>query len=102
VTDADQFWRLEAVSAALQSAYQTVFGDTTRGGRAVLMDLAYFCHGYAPTNSEREAGRRDVWLHIQKRLLLRPEELAAIVARLTPEQRIALMTRDTYAATSGG
>lgn len=98
----DHFWHLEGMQAALSAAYQTVFGETTRGGRSVLSDLAYYCHAFSPTTTDREAGRRDVWLHIQKRLLLRPEEITAIIARLTPEQRIALMTRGDYAASSGG
>ncbi len=59
----------------------------TPAGKGVLVDLAKFCHANAPTTTERQAGRRDVWLHLQRFLRLDEEELAVMFAGLTPEQR---------------
>lgn len=71
------FWR------ANQRAYQQWFGSPA--GREVLKDLAVFCHANKRTvipgdrdSSLLLAGRQEVWLRIQERLNLTPEQLAAI------------------------
>ena len=80
-------------TAQLQRAYQNVFGEHTAGAEAVLEDLAIVCRAYAPAHSKREQGMRDVWLHIQRRLQLQTDELAAVIStRLSPAQRVALFS----------
>ncbi len=56
-------------------------------GKGVLLDLCKFCYASAPTTTERQAGRRDVWLHLQRFLQMNEEELAVLYSALTPEQR---------------
>lgn len=70
-------------------AYQIVFcGEDKAAAKAlVLLDLARYCHADAPCNSERESGRRDVWLRIRQMTKLPDEELTVLYAKLTPEQR---------------
>lgn len=68
-------------------AYQLTFAKARSASAIVLMDLARYCHASSPCNSEREQGRRDVWLHIQKHLRLSDEEYTVLMAGLTHEQR---------------
>lgn len=68
-------------------SYQLTFNRARSGTPIVLMDLARFCHAYAPCSNDREQGRRDVWLHIQKHLRLSDEEYVVLMAGLTHEQR---------------
>ena len=56
-------------------------------GRAVLIDLAPFCFANASTRTEREAGRREVWLRISQMMNLSEEDLTVLFARLSPEAR---------------
>lgn len=65
---------------SLSQAYRMTFGDAKAEGHKlyVLEDLAQFCHANTPTLTEREAGRRDVWLRIQEHLHLSPEQLMAL------------------------
>lgn len=60
---------------------------STPEGKATLSYLAKFCHAFSPTKGEREEGRRDVWLFLQKHLRLNEEEVTVMFAGLTPEQR---------------
>jgi hypothetical protein len=53
----------------------------------VLADLAPFCCAAAAAVTEREIGRRDVWLRIMHFRRMDDEELAVLYAGLTPEQR---------------
>lgn len=87
----DPLWPFFRVTGELQQSYQLAFAEGA--GRAVLLDLAKLCFAYAPTTTEREQGMRDVWLHIQKRLALRDEELVAVLAKLNPEQRASMFDR---------
>jgi hypothetical protein len=91
--ETDPLWPFYQITAEVQRAYHITFSDATPGGKTVLYDLARFCHAYAPAEDQREIGRRDVWLHIQKRMLLRDEELMAHLGHLTPEKRMALFDR---------
>lgn len=93
IQEDDKLWPFYRATVEVQRAYQNVFGDSTVGSTTVLLDLAKLCFAHAPTTTEREQGMRDVWLHIQKRLRLRDEELAALLAKLTPEQRTAMFDR---------
>lgn len=86
----DAIWPFYRVTLSIQRAFQNVFGQETPGSDTVLADLAKYCHAEAPTTSEREAGRRDVWLHIRRRLQLRDHELTALYARLSPQARLAI------------
>jgi len=75
-----EFWRRE------KAAYQTFF----RGpyGQKVLADFADFCHAFkttanpAATEPERmiwmREGRRQVWLFLQHRLELTPQQLSVL------------------------
>lgn len=70
--------------------YCALFGgphNRTPDGRAVLLDLSRYCHANSPTTTEREIGRRDVWLRLQRFLNIDEEELVVLMAGLTPEQR---------------
>jgi hypothetical protein len=66
----------------------------TPDGRAVLTDLAPFCFANAACRTERDTGRRDVWLHIQKHLKMNEDELAVLFAGLGPEARHKLWKPD--------
>lgn len=93
IAEGDPLWPFYRITVPIQRAYKTVFGTGTPGGTTVLADLARYCFANAPTNNDREQGRRDVWLFIQKRLQLRDEEFLAIFAKLTPEQRRSMYER---------
>lgn len=56
-------------------------------GKVILRDLAKLCLATAPTKTERDLGKRDVWLHIQRFMQLNDEELTVLFQPLTPEQR---------------
>ena len=64
--------------------YMQTFG--TAEGKAVLKHLAKFCRANEDTIGATDAqtyvaiGRREVWLYIQKRLTLSPEELTDLIA----------------------
>ena len=53
----------------------------------MLADLAPFCCAAAAAVTEREIGRRDVWLRIMHFRGMDDEELAVLYAGLTPERR---------------
>src|SRR6266566_2788859 len=55
--------------------------------QAVLKDLAWYCHAESACTTDREAGRRDVWLRIMHFLRLPEDELAILYAGLSPEDR---------------
>jgi hypothetical protein len=59
----------------------------TPQGKATLRYLAKYCHASSPTEGDREQGRRDVWLYLQRFLKLNEEELAILYGALTPEER---------------
>lgn len=71
-----EFWRREKV------AYRTVFG--AQYGDKVLADIADFCHAFKTTATDQEhmtwmrEGRRQVWLFLQHRLELTPQQLSAL------------------------
>lgn len=56
-------------------------------GKVILRDLAKVCLACAPTKTERDEGKRDVWLHMQRFMQLNDEELTVLFQPLTPEQR---------------
>lgn len=68
-----------------RAAYRTIFGMPE--GKAVLRDLAPFCFASAPATTERDIGRRDVWLRLQHFLQMDEEELVVLYAALSPEGR---------------
>lgn len=55
-----------------------------------LRDLAWFCHAESDCTTERELGRREVWLRIRRIRDLSDDELTVLYAALTPEQRYQL------------
>ncbi len=71
-------------------AYGLSFPRAAAHSKVVLRDLAKFCFADAPCASERDQGRRDVWLHIRKMLVLTDEELTLLYAGLTAEQRLQI------------
>jgi hypothetical protein len=73
-------WRLYRRLARKQVAYRQI-------PDAVLTDLAVFCRAHAPAATEREIGRRDVWLRLMHFRRMHDEELAVLYAGLSPEQR---------------
>lgn len=75
-----RLWALYRRLSPRQTAYRQI-------PNAVLVDLAGFCRAHAPAVTEREIGRRDVWLRIAQMRELHDEELAVLRAGLTPEQR---------------
>ncbi len=84
-----KLWRVYRRLARTQDAYREI-------PDAVLIDLAGLCHAYAPAVTEREIGRRDVWLWIQQYREMSGEELAVLRANLTPHQRNFLWHPDQY------
>jgi hypothetical protein len=58
--------------------------------QAVLKDLAWFCHAESDCTTEREAGRREVWLRLVRFLRLNEEELTILYSGLSPEDRFQL------------
>ena len=77
------FWRLHRRLLRVREAYRGIPEE-------VLVDLAPFCCAMAPAATEREIGRRDVWLRIARMRQMRDEELAALYAGLSPEERFIL------------
>jgi hypothetical protein len=81
-----------------QYDYQIVFrnaqpiDENVRAGcaRRVVLDLMRFCHAEASTLTERQQGRREVWLYVNRFLHLDPEELTVLQAGLSLEDRYAL------------
>jgi hypothetical protein len=78
----ENWQRLIDKIAARSGIYKRCFGNPD--GRAVLKDLARVCHANATTWHE-DASRRDVmigyreiYLYIQRKLNLTPEEIAAL------------------------
>lgn len=53
----------------------------------VLQDLATYCFANAATSSDREQGRRDVWLRINQFIRMSDEDLTILAAKLGPEAR---------------
>ncbi len=76
----DRLWVMYRRLTRRQQAYRQI-------PNIVLVDLAGFCRAHAPALTEREIGRRDVWLRIAQFRNLQDEELAVLHAGLTPEQR---------------
>lgn len=71
----------------LQRDYQTVFEAESPVVEKVLNDLKIFCradestfHADARLHAVLE-GRREVWLHIERQLKLKPDELIARIIR---------------------
>jgi hypothetical protein len=64
-----------------KTAYQQTFNKESLAVKAVLKDLAKFCHANATTVTPSERlsavleGRREVFLRIQQHIYLTPEEL---------------------------
>lgn len=85
INASDTFQRFIRFLRPKQLAYRTTFQGS--GADTVLRDLSHFCFACAPTSSERELGRRDVWLHIQQFLRMKEEDLAVLHAKLGPEAR---------------
>ena len=86
--DPPWFRRLAAVFEAntrRRRAIRQAFA--TPEGKAVLRYLAVFCHATSPTTTERQNGRRDVWLFLQQHIQMDEDELAVLAADLTAEQR---------------
>lgn len=81
-----------------QTDYDIVFKNAAelpndmRAGasRRVQLDLARFCHAYANTHTERQLGRREVWLYLSRMLHLDAEELAVLQSGLSLEERFQL------------
>lgn len=73
-------WRLYRRLLPKQRAYRDI-------PDVVIADLAVYCRANAPATSEREIGRRDVWLRIRHFREMPGEELAVLYASLSPEQR---------------
>src|SRR5712691_965674 len=77
----------------MRKAYQLVF-RTAAGERYVIPDIIEFTHALepAPRDSDlfvqgRAAGRRDVFLHLQKHLIFTEDELASMFkAQALPSQ----------------
>ena len=67
-----------------QIAYQLCFNKDQADGFSVLQDLAKFCRAHESTfNPDPRIhavleGRREVWLRIQERLQLTPEQIYAL------------------------
>lgn len=72
--------RLSAMWSRRKAAYHQIPDD-------VLKDLAWFCHAESDCTTERELGRREVWLRIRRLRGLSDDELTVLYAALTPEQR---------------
>lgn len=60
---------------------------STPSGKATLRYLAKYCFASAPTKTEREVGRRDVWLFLNHHLHLSDEELTVLYEPLNAEER---------------
>lgn len=77
-------------------AYQMVFAKGPMQ-QIVLYDLAKFCRAHANCTTEREAGRREVWLRIEQHLKLDEEDLVALYGALSDQDRVRLFnpTGDT-------
>jgi hypothetical protein len=73
-------WRLYRRLSPKQVAYRQI-------PDAVIRDLAVFCMASAPAATERDIGRRDVWLRIARFRQMRDDELTVLYAGLSPEQR---------------
>ena len=69
--------------------------------RRVLLDLMRFCHAEANTHTERQQGRREVWLYINQILRLDPEELAVLQSGLSLEERFQLLNPEAPTFTDG-
>ena len=80
-----RLWRLYRSLLPKAQAYRETFD--TPAGRKVLQDFAWFCRAEASATTEREIGRRDVWLRIMRFTQMTAEERAVLYAELTPEQR---------------
>ncbi len=85
IREGDFLWPLYRRLYPKQVNYKQTFG--TPQGEAVLRDLAVQCHACSPAITEREMGKRDVWLRINAFLHLTDGELTMLFAALTPEQR---------------
>lgn len=71
---------------AVAQAYRRSFDPATPDGRALLQDLATYCHVGAPTfvpgdpyASAHAEGRRDVYLHIVQLAELDPADFPKLV-----------------------
>ena len=73
-------WRLYRRLSPKQQAYRAI-------PDAVIRDLAVYCRANAPAVTERDIGRRDVWLRLAHFRQMHDEELAVLYAELSPEQR---------------
>ncbi len=82
-------WRVYRRLSRTQERYREI-------PQEVMVDLAGFCRAYAPAVTEREIGRRDVWLFIMQYRAMDGEELAILRADLTPHQRNYLWHPEQY------
>jgi len=79
--------------------YQLAF--TSPAGQGVLVDLAKFCRAHDdawdadPRKSDLLAGRREVWLRIEKHLRLTPDQLYAIYAGHQFNPQVADQDKET-------
>lgn len=78
--------RLRRAIWPVQHAYVTAL-KLSPAGQIVLKDLARFCFARAATHNDREQGRRDVWLYINRFLHMSEDELTVLIADLPPEKR---------------
>lgn len=84
----ERLWALHLRLLPMAQAYRAF--AATPEGKVILADLAVFCAANAPANTERQQGRREVWLRIMHFTKMDPDELSAYYAGLSPEQRYQL------------
>jgi hypothetical protein len=88
IRDGTALWHLFKTIAIKKQNVCICF--STPHGQAVLRLLAKYCFASSPTHTEREQGRRDVWLFLQHFLRMDEEELTVLYAALTPEERFQI------------
>ena len=76
-------------------------GLRAQSQRAVLLDLMRFCHADANITNDRQLGRREVWLYLNRFLRLDPEELAVLQSGLSLEERYQLYNPEAPTFTDG-
>ena len=83
----DAFQKAKNAVIKLQQDYLNVFEAESPIVENILNDLKYFCRADESTfNADPRIhamleGRREVWLHIERQLKLKPDELIARVIR---------------------
>jgi hypothetical protein len=88
IREGTKLWQLFRWLAPRKQNICITFG--TPQGKATLRYLAKFCFAEAPCKTERDQGKRDVWLFLMSYLRLDEEELAVLYGALSPEQRYQL------------